>query len=67
MTNKRTAKPATRPVQSSMSQKEILVTLVFVDGRTTHEAAQIADVSENTARSIINSYKREGETVEKAK
>ncbi|VDP42856.1 unnamed protein product [Heligmosomoides polygyrus] len=36
--------------------QEILVKLVFDDGRITHEAAQIAGVIENTARSIINSY-----------
>ncbi|VDP08666.1 unnamed protein product [Heligmosomoides polygyrus] len=45
----------------SRSQKKILVKLVFVDGRITHETAQIAGVIENTARSIINSYKRKGE------
>ncbi|VDP18098.1 unnamed protein product [Heligmosomoides polygyrus] len=53
--------------QVSRSQKEILVKLMFVKGRTTHEAAQIAGVNENTARGIINSYKRKGEMVEKAK
>ncbi|VDP17167.1 unnamed protein product [Heligmosomoides polygyrus] len=51
----------------SRNQKEILVKLVFVDGRITHEVAQIAGVIENTARSIINSCKRGGEIVERTR
>ncbi|VDP42305.1 unnamed protein product [Heligmosomoides polygyrus] len=51
----------------SWNQKEILVKLVFVDERITHEAAQIAGVMENIARSIINSYKREREIVERTR
>ncbi|VDO87237.1 unnamed protein product [Heligmosomoides polygyrus] len=51
----------------SQNQKEILVKLVLVDGRITHEASQIAGVMEKTARSIINSYKREDEIVERTR
>ncbi|VDO86574.1 unnamed protein product [Heligmosomoides polygyrus] len=43
----------------SRSQKEILVLLVFVNGMTTHDAAKVADMNENTARSIIKAYKRD--------
>ncbi|VDP23279.1 unnamed protein product [Heligmosomoides polygyrus] len=49
----------------SQNQKKILVKLMFVDGRVAHEAVQIAGIIENTARSIVNSYKREGEIVER--
>ncbi|VDO97424.1 unnamed protein product [Heligmosomoides polygyrus] len=50
----------------SRNQK-ILVLLVFVNGMTTHDAAKVADINENTDRSIIKAYKRDGEIVERAR
>ncbi|WKY01326.1 hypothetical protein Q1695_015373 [Nippostrongylus brasiliensis] len=49
----------------SSKQKEILVKLVFVEGKSTSEAATIAAIHESTARNIVNAYKTDGEILER--
>ena len=44
----------------SVNQKEILIRLVQVDGKRIRETAQISGINENTARSIICVYRRDG-------
>ena len=53
--------------QISINQKEILIRLVHVDRKSIHEAAQISGINENTARSIIRIYRRDGVLISHAR
>ncbi|VDO62543.1 unnamed protein product [Heligmosomoides polygyrus] len=49
-----------RFLRTSTEQKELLITLVQVDGRSIREAAQIVGINESTARNIVSAFRREG-------
>ena len=52
--------------RTTLTQKEILVTLVQVGARSIHEAAHVAGVNESTARNIISAYRKEGAIVQRS-
>lgn len=47
-------------IKTTSSQKEILIRLTQSEGKTIREAAKMAGINENTARSIICGYRRNG-------
>ena len=51
--------------QTSVSQREIFIRLVQVDEQTLREAAKISGINENTARSIMCRYRRDGSLMNK--
>ena len=44
--------------QTSLNQKEILIRLVNVDGKTIREASHIIGITESTARNIMCEYRK---------
>ena len=49
---------------TTLAQKEILIKLTLVEGKTIQEAAQVANVKASMARNIVAMYRQEGAIIQ---